>query len=342
MLNALQEFRDRLDAVMYQCMDRRISLYGYNYSGRFVGWYAEYYHGIRPDYIITNDYSSNIPYEFQLYRESIFDFDYKDVKDSVVWLCIPETDEIREKLRKNGFIKDRTYFNFCELIYEGSGVEGNGINVQFYRWLEEIYGCDLVTSVSKDKFLQELKETRGFVGMTPKELFPLLDKCHISVNSSIFDFGCGKGGAMLSFLDYGFKKVGGVEFQNDIYNTMIQNFKKIGLQNLMENGTLNCINGDASKLSTELDGYDCFFFFNPFAGELFERVIAAIIKSLDRIPREIYIIYINPECHAAIERTGRFELTNRFDIMTRQRVVNVYVSKKMYERNPKCKGNLLI
>lgn len=103
----------------------------------------------------------------------------------------------------------------------------------------------------------------------------------------------------------------------------------------MENGILNCIKGDASKLSTELDGYDCFFFFDPFEGELFERVIAAIIKSLDRVPRKIYIIYLNPSCHAAIERTGRFELTNRFDIMTRQRVVKVYVSKKLNEMRVK-------
>lgn len=242
MIKQLQEFRDRIDSIMHQCMDKRIILYGYSYSGKFVGWYAEYYHGIKPDYIITQDYSSNVPYEFRLYRDSILDFNYKDVKNSIVWLCVPETEEIRNKLVNSGYKKNKTYYNFCELVYSGVDVEGDQNNVQFFRWLEENFGCDFVTSISKDSFSQKLKETHGFVGMTPKELFPLLDKCHISTNSSIFDYGCGKGGAMLSFLDYGFKIVGGIEFQNSIYNTMIQNFKKLGLQNLMDEGRLNCLN----------------------------------------------------------------------------------------------------
>lgn len=38
-------------------------------------------------------------------------------------------------------------------------------------------------------------------------------------------------------------------------------------------------------------------------------------------------IYILPKSHDVIEKTGRFVLTNQFEIMTRQRVVNIYVSK---------------
>ena len=321
MLKELQEFRDRLDDVMHQCMDKRIVLYGYSYSGKFVGWYAEYYHGIKPDYIVSQDSTSIIPYEFELYRESLFEFGYKDVKDAVVWLCVPETEEIHKILEKNGYIKGKTYFNFCEMIYGDSGVVGNAVNVQFFRWLEEMYGCDFVTTISTEEFLQEMNGTHKFVGLTPKELFPLLDKSHISTENSIFDFGCGKGGAMLSFLDYGFQRVGGVEFQDNIYNTMMDNFDRLGLQNLINTKKLNCINGDASKLSVELDDYNCFFFFDPFEGELFDRVIDVVCKSLKRVPRKTFIIYINPRCHKTIEKTRMFNLTNRFDIMTRQRVV---------------------
>lgn len=331
MLKVLEEFRNRMDAIMHQCMDKRIVLYGYGYSGKFVGWYAEYYHSIKPDYIITQDMTSNIPYEFELYRESLFEFGYKDVRDAVVWICVPETEEIRERLETHGYVKNRTYFDFCEAVYEGTGIRGNDVNVQFLRWLEEKYGCDLVRVISADEFSQEMEGTHGFVGTTQKEVFPLLDKCHISYDDAIFDFGCGKGGAMLSFLDYGFQKVGGIEFQKNIYEIMIQNFKKLHLEDEMKAGKINCICGDASKLGNELDEYNWFYFFDPFEGILFEQTIARICESLERNPRKGQIIYINPRCHKAIEDTGKFNLTNRFTILTRQRVVHVYVSKNCSE-----------
>ena len=329
MLKVLEEFRGRLDAVMHQCMDRRIVLYGYGYSGKFVGWYAQYYHSIKPDYIITQDMTSNIPYEFELYRESLFEFGYKDVKDAVVWLCVPETQEIRERLERYGYVKNETYFDFCEITYEGTKAEGNGANVQFLRWLEELYGCDFVQSIQKSQFTQKLEGTLSFVGMTPKELYPLLDKCHICLNAgdAIFDFGCGKGGAMLSFLDYGFCKVGGVEYQKNIYDIMVQNFRKLELEDVMQSGKINGIHGDASKLGQELDGYNWFYFFEPFRGSLFEHTMERICESLERNPRRAHLIYINPGCHEMIEQTGKFQLTNQFTIMTRQRVVHVYVTK---------------
>lgn len=329
MLKVLEEFRDRLDAVMHKCMDRRIVLYGYGYSGKFVGWYAQYYHSIKPDYIITQDMTSNIPYEFELYRESLFEFGYKDVKDAVVWLCVPETQEIRERLERYGYVKNETYFNFCELVYEGTEIEGNNVNVQFMRWLEEMYGCDFVQTIQQSQFAQKLENAVSFVGSTPKEVFPLLDKCHISLNSgdAIFDFGCGKGGAMLSFLDYGFRKVGGVEFQKNIYDIMVQNFTKLNMEDAMRSGEINCICGDASKLGQELDAYNWFYIFQSFRGKLFSDVMERICESQERNPRRVHMIYINPECHGMIEKTERFQLTNQFTIMTRQRVVHVYVSK---------------
>lgn len=327
MLEILNEFRERLDTVMHKCMDKRIVLYGYGYSGKFIGWYAEYCHSIKPDYIITQDMTSNIPYEFELYRESLFDFDYKDVKDAIVWLCIPETEEIRSCLEKHGYIKNSTYFNFCEIAYAETNISGDENNVQFLRWLEEKYLCDFVTTIPKENFLQMIEDTLAFVGSTQKELFPLLDKCHIDCKDAIFDFGCGKGGAMLSFLDYGFKKVGGIEYQNVIYNVLIKNFENLGLTNEMQSGNIMCINGDATTLEEELNEFNWFYFFDPFEGEVFKRTIENICKSLEKCPRKMHIIYINPRCHEIIENTKKFELTNRFTILTRQRVVNIYVSK---------------
>ena len=331
MLNTLEKFREKLDYVMHQCMDKRIVLYGYGYSGKFVGWYAQYYHGIKPDYIITQDWTASIPYEFELFRDTLFDFEYKDVKNAMIWLCVPEDERIRSLLESRGYVKNESYFDFCEIVYKDTNCEGDAVNVQFFRWLEEIYGCDFVGTISTDQFSQSMEGTHGFVGTTPKELFPLLDKCHIRSEDAVFDFGCGKGGAMISFLDYGLSKVGGVEFQKDIYDIMIQNFKKLGLQSKMQSGQLNCICGDASKLGNELDVYNWFYFFDPFEGELFDQTFQRVCESLERLPRKMHIIYINPCCHKAIDNTKKFQLTNQFTIMTRQRVVNIYVTRKEFE-----------
>lgn len=327
MLQELQEFRDKLDAVMHKCMGKRIVIYGYGYSGRFVAWYGKYYHSIKPDYIITQEYSNTIPYEFELYRESLFDFGYKDVKNAIVWLCTAETIEVRERLVSHGYVKNKTYFDMNEVIYGAEyDKDAADTNVQFMRYLEKRYGCDWVNSLAVDEYNEKLGGMHGCISSSPKEIFPLLDHCHCIPNhdDAIFDFGCGKGTAMASFLDYGFKKVGGVEYADTVYEILIDNFKKMGINPVGENVT--CIHEDAALLKKELDDYNWFYFFDPFERNLCEKVIDNICDSLARKPRKIHIIYILPRCADYVLSSGKFVLTNQFDIMTRQRVVDVFVT----------------
>ena len=88
-------------------------------------------------------------------------------------------------------------------------------NVQFMRYLEKICGCDLVEPIKGDDFVNSIKGMRPCVNTSQKEIFQLLDKCHIIPNEkdAIFDFGCGNGTALISFLDYGLSKVGGENMQ---------------------------------------------------------------------------------------------------------------------------------
>ncbi len=335
MLTCLELFRDNLDDVMHKCMHKRIVLYGYGYSGKFIAWYAEYYHGIKVDYIITQDWSSAIPYEFVLYRDTLFDFGYKDIQDAIVWLCLPEADEIKDKLISCGYVKNKTYYDFGEIAYGENYKEYvNGVgDVQFFTWLEHKFGCDYVTAISLEEMESVLEGQKHYCAMTPKELFPLLDKCHCMPGSedAIFDFGCGKGAAMTSFLDYGFKKVGGVEYQPEIYNTMLSNFEKLGMD--VNCGNIECIHGDAATITEALDGYNWFYYFDPFRENIFVKTIQNICDSIKRKPRKVRIISINPLYHKIIEEAGMFVLTKQFDIMSRQRVVDLFVTKKEFEHS---------
>lgn len=331
MLQVLNEFRYKLDEVMHQCMDKRIVLYGFGYSGRFVAWYAEYYHSLRPDYIITEEYSNTIPYELILYRNSLFDFDYKDVKNAVVWLCCAETEEIRERLTVHGYIKNQTYFDMVEIVYGKKWEEGNhaaaDTSVQFMRYLEQRYNCDIVEPIAIDDFRNTINGMHPCVNLLPKEIFPILDRCHCIPQESdaIFDFGCGKGSAMISFLDYGFSKVGGVEYADNVYEILVSNIKKIGID--INEGKVECIHGDAALVKKELDKYNWFYFFDPFEETVFRKVINNLCESIERESRKVCIINILPRYHQFFKDTGKFVLTNQFDIMTRQRVVDIFVSK---------------
>lgn len=334
MLKVLEGFREKLNDMMCKCMGKRVVLYGYGYSGKFVGWYAEYYHSIRPDYIITQDYSSNIPYEFALYKDSLFDFDYKDVKDSIVWLCIPETEKVRMRLKEAGFVKGVTYFDFGELVYGKRYKEyvNAEADIQFLTYLEHEYNCDFVTRRDVEDFKTKTIGMHPYVTLSPKEIFPILDKCHIcpQKDDAVFDFGCGKGSALITFLDYGFQKVGGVEYEDEIYGIMIRNLRNLQLE--PNNGAIQCIHNDAANVEEELDTYNWFYYFDPFASDTFRKTIQNICASIKRRPRRIHIISVNPHCHQIVEDTGRFTLTNQFDIMTKQRVVDVFVTKREFEQ----------
>lgn len=77
----------------------------------------------------------------------------------------------------------------------------------------------------------------------------------------------------------------------------------------------------------ELDDYNWFYTFDPFAKEVYEKVIDNICESLNRVRRKVHLISILPRYNKKIMETGKFVLTNQFDIMMRQRVVNIYVTK---------------
>lgn len=339
MLQVFDEFRKRLDSVIVKAFGRRIVLWGYGYTGRFIAWYAEYYHSIKVDFIIEDNWERSMPYEFPLFKSSLLDFDYKDVNNAVIWLAVPENEIITQKMKERGYIKGDTYINFLETIYgENSRCENRDSeeifyqkksgtrDVQFMEWLEYVYNCNLVTSIQTRYFEHQNAGGHYYAITTQKEIFPILDKCHCipSESDAIFDFGCGKGGAIISFLDYGFRKVGGVEFERKIFDVMISNFNNLGIDT---KNTVSCIYGDATRVTEKLDEYNWFYYFDPFDKDIFTMTIHNLCESLKRKPRKVTVININPAFHDVVIDSGYFILTNQFTVNMRQRVVDIFISR---------------
>lgn len=336
MLPVLDEFRKSLDDMMLQAMHSSVLLYGYeSYTGRFIKWYAEYYHNIKMDYIVSTDMSRGRAYDMEIFRPSVIDFHYKNVCQAIIWVAEPMTEELQASLEEKGYIKGQTYFDFYEAIY-GNDIYGTDEetdifrkkkegkrDIQFLEWLEWKYGCNFVTRI-KHEFLEVAKEHgEGYGCTTQKEIFPILDRCHCipDATDAIFDYGCGKGGALVSFLDYGFKQVGGIEYEPKIYDVLKENMSRLGLEQKAE-----LLYGDAGELTEQLDKYNWFYFFLPFDNYIFEKCMKAICDSYRRRKRKIHIISISPYSHECIEKTGIFRLTNQFTVDMRQRVVDVFES----------------
>lgn len=338
MLKVLDEFREKLDRIMLKAMHSRIVLYGYGYAGRFLKWYAEYYHSIKVDYTITLDTSFGRPYDQELFQKDLFSFHYKDVDSAVVWAAEPVSPDLEKFFNQYGYRRNETFFDFYEAIY-GDDVtwefetadifskrKAGKKDIQFLEFLEWKYGCNFLQVIPSSDFKVAGEHGASFRALTQKEIFPILDKCHCipTDKDAIFDYGCGKGGAIVSFLDYGFKHAGGVEYEPEIYDILVDNMEKLKLDE--DEKVLECIQGNAAEVDKPLDKYNWFYFYEPFDEFIFKDCMKAICKSLKRYKRQIHIISVIPSYNQCIKESGQFYLTNQFTIETRQRVVNVFKS----------------
>lgn len=227
----MKSLEKKLDEVIIKAINKRVVLYGYGRSGQFIQWYADYYHSIKIDFIVRESMKTNIPYSFPTFPPTVFDFDYKDINNAVIWITFAGSESAKAKLEKLGFIEGKDYFDFCQIIYGKDKVWGattNNLNVfthrktgdkdiQFLEWLEYKYGYNFVTEIDVSHYRRD-GICVGYKVTSTREIFSILDKIHCipQASDAIFDIGCGKGGGIVSFLDYGFQNVGGAEFEERI------------------------------------------------------------------------------------------------------------------------------
>ena len=131
-----------------------------------------------------------------------------------------------------------------------------------------------------------------------KNLFSNLD-WHYS-KSCFVDFGCGKGATLVFASNLGFKKVLGVEFSPELAHIALENMRKFSDQ---RGGKVDfeIVNIDASQYEIPSSA-DCFYFFNPFDAFILDQVVRNIVKSLEKYPRKILIVYLHAVHNAVIEK----------------------------------------
>ena len=139
-----------------------------------------------------------------------------------------------------------------------------------------------------------------------EKLFSYLQS--INANNNIIDFGCGKGRVIAVAAYYGFNKITGIEFAQELCDIAKKNI--IPFQVKFPEKVFNVIHINAADYAIE-DDIDVFFFFNPFNETIMLTVVKNILRSLKINPREVYVVYINP-LHKEIFMSAGFEEVYHF------------------------------
>lgn len=139
------------------------------------------------------------------------------------------------------------------------------------------------------------------------------------------DFGAGKGRVLYQAAQFPFARVIGVEISPSISEAA-----RVALgrhRDRLACGSVEIVTADAAKFELPDDVTFAYFYY-PFVGDTFRRVIANIVASLDRNPRRFTIIYALPEMESAILETGRFRFvrSRKISDMGIPHRINVYES----------------
>lgn len=257
--------------------------------------------------VIDNTYeSADIKIEKPDYLQKV------NPNDVIIFLCMKNSEEIEERLEALEFKKNVNYFSMVEQVYGDSRYK-----LDYMYWLEYRYGLDI--SVAKNNGDGECHE---YMATPWRTVHKIIDSIDVKETDALFDYGMGKGGVVVQLaLEEVFQKLAGIEMDNDLYRIACENFEKLKIENV------KAICGDARQVTDELDNYNYFFFYNPFSGSVFERVLCNIIHSYERKKRRIRIIYINKACHDLIMASGIFRLEKQIEVKHVDPLVNIYTTE---------------
>lgn len=302
------EFDEKLKELFEFTNGKKIVIWGYKRSG----WFLE--HIFKREYkqieYIIDDGTGIMP-KVNIYRSFIVRNMDRDTH--AVLLTFRYDQKVTDFLAECGYEEGKHYIYVKEIFFKNEMQR----QLSYYNWLEYQYDLDISAPRMNADIQLAHSDCLHYSTGIDYALMDVLDNFAFSKNDAVFDFGCGKGGALLLFNRSGVEKIGGAEFDTGLYNIAVSNFHKL---NLCSSGLLN---QDAGLLTEELDEYNYFFMYNPFQGKTFQDVIYNIEKSYDRNKRRITLIYSGSYCHNMVLENQLFKLSK--EIYTDYSVRYVYI-----------------
>jgi SAM-dependent methyltransferase len=127
----------------------------------------------------------------------------------------------------------------------------------------------------------------------------------VSDSDTFVDFGCGKGRVVHQAARRPFRRVIGVEISPALAETARAALAARSHRHRCRN--VEIVVADAREFRVP-DDLTIAYLAHPFSGETFEAVLQGIVASIDRHPRRVRLIYVEPVHRSQILATGRFRL----------------------------------
>jgi len=153
----------------------------------------------------------------------------------------------------------------------------------------------------KDTSLQDLqfdsinkKVAVDYETIPPFSINKILNSIDIHKEDVFVDFGCGKGRVLLVASQYRFKKIVGIEFSPELVDIARFNINICKKYNNFNIDRIEIIKEDVLDYKYNNDE-SVFYLFNPFSNIILDPLCDQIIKSINRKPRRVYILYYHPK-----------------------------------------------
>ena len=146
----------------------------------------------------------------------------------------------------------------------------------------------------------------GYAPAPIADIRAILESLPIDVRDFVFiDFGAGKGRMLLLAAELPFKRIVGVEFSPALFEILERNLATY------RNPQRRCHNlsgmlQDATQFPLPAEPL-VLLFHHPFGAPVFEQMIERIEQSLSQTPREVWVIYYDPQCARLFDECGQFE-----------------------------------
>ena len=138
----------------------------------------------------------------------------------------------------------------------------------------------------------------------------VLRAARVPAAGGFVDLGCGKGRVLILAVQYGFRQVTGVDYSSALVALAERNLAAFRSRT-RRSFRSKILTADAADYAFTAED-TVVYLFNPFDAVVLAAVIARLRRSLERHPREAWVVYHNPVWRASIESTGAFELVGEY------------------------------
>jgi hypothetical protein len=172
-----------------------------------------------------------------------------------------------------------------------------------HRAMELRYGIRTEGDIDLEDLGVAARGRMGYEGSHWIGVRNALNRLEVDRNDVFADFGSGKGPAVLVAAGFPFNRAIGVEISDDLTQAARRNFERSRLT--PEAGSVEFVTADVLEYEIP-DDLSVVYLYNPFTGVLFARFIERLLRSVERHPRPLRVVYNYPFDHNYLIARGRF------------------------------------